>query len=68
MTRLELADIRVRYGFSYRQIANEIGDRGLSHTYISLIEKGSKPLTKELEKRILSAIYRADEKRAKGEL
>ena len=63
MTRLELKHIRENYGFSFRQIANEIGDRGLSHQYISLIEKGEKPLNKELEQRILNAIYKADMKR-----
>ena len=66
MTRLELKSIRERYGLSLRDVAYEVQERGLSKSYINSLENGEKVLTKELELKILQAIYKADERRTKG--
>ena len=66
MTRLELKSIRERYGLSLRSVAFEIQERGLSKSYIGSLETGERALTKELEQRVLQAIYKADERRTKG--
>ena len=63
MTRLELKNMRERYGYSIRTTAKEMG---ISHPYLQQLENGTKKLTPELKEQVLQALYRLKEKEVRG--
>lgn len=61
MTRIELKNLRERYGYGIRTVAKEMG---VSHSYLQQLENGTKRITQELKEQILQAMYRLQEKDA----
>lgn len=63
VTRQQLKHLRQSYGLSYREVSE--ASRGeISHTAVSLIEKGERTLNAETSDMILNALYRANEQQA----
>lgn len=60
MTRLELKNLRERYGYSMRTVAEEAG---ISHPYLQQLENGTKRITPELREQVLQALYRLEERK-----
>lgn len=61
MTGSQIFRMRVLYGYSLRQVAQEAG---ISHNLIQLVEKGERSLTEDAECKILNGIYRLNMKEA----
>lgn len=59
MTRLELKNLREKYGYAIRTVAKEMG---LSHSYLQQMENGSKIFTSEYKALMLNALYKLNEK------
>lgn len=62
MTRKQLFELRLLYGFTLRQVADKAG---LSHMEIAYIEKGERTLTPEIERKIVTALYQLNMDAAK---
>ena len=62
MTRKQLFELRLLYGFTLRQVADKAG---LSHMEIAYIEKGERTLTPEIERKIVTAMYQLNMEDAK---
>ena len=54
MTRQQLLNMRLRYGYTLRQVADKAG---VSHMEIQYIERGERTLTPEIERKIVTALY-----------
>lgn len=59
MTRLELKNLREKYGYAIRTVAKEMG---LSHSYLQQMENGSRIFTPEYKALMLNALYKLNEK------
>lgn len=64
MTRIELKNLRERYGYGIRTVAKEMG---VSHSYLQQLENGTKRITPELMQQTMQAIYRLQQKGAAKE-
>ena len=62
MTRQQLLNMRLRYGYTLRQLADKAG---ISHMEVAYLEKGERALTPELEQRIVTAMYQLNMEDAK---
>ena len=62
MTRQQLLNMRLRYGYTLRELGAKAG---LSHMEIAYIEKGERTLTPEIERKIVTALYQLNMDAAK---
>lgn len=62
MTRQQLLNMRLRYGYTLRQVADKAE---VSHMEITYLEKGERSLTPELAQRIVTAMYQLNMEDAK---
>ena len=54
MTRKQLFELRLLYGYTLRQVADKAG---ISHMEVQYVEQGQRTLTPELEQKIVGAMY-----------
>lgn len=54
MTRQQLLNMRLLYGYTLRQVADKAG---ISHMEVQYVEQGQRSLTPELEQKIVGAMY-----------
>ena len=62
MTRQQLLNMRLRYGYTLRQVADKAE---VSHMEIQYIEQGERTLTPEIERKIVTALYQLNMDAAK---
>ena len=62
MNRIKLKYLRTLYGFSLRELSQEIG---FAFTYLDQMERGIRPISTETRNAILEAMYRLNTKKLK---